>query len=561
MPPLARLRVSALDDLARQLRYASPDALARDIAGAERLAGELEPDQLYNEAWIIERITGHAVDLDEPSTVVGHALRSDLSAFVERLSAIAKQTLDDLGPGALHASELAERWSVSRKTIDRYRRQGLIAHRVLDERGRSTLAFTIASVERFEREREAELAKAGEFTRIDPDLEERLLERARRYRLRLGWSPSKIASRLGNRFDRSAEAVRQLLQRHDDRAGPSEPRIFERSGEIGPRERRLAHRAVEIRGLEPQIVARRLGSTTAAARRAVAHRRLALLRQLDLTGPIAPWSGDLTAERKALSLTPARTGLGRPLPTNLIELVELMRAAPPPIGAVELARLPAIHVLRSRAAAVASSIRAPVPPVALLDRAEADLLWASRLKAELVRDQLGTIRRAIEQRAGRPIDSLGASDATRAIRIAIAACSTTIDRFNPFSGERRLAAPVLLSIDAALASSTLARTAEAGKATPALPSSATIADPFRSLDHWQRWLEPMAAVSDYARTHDSDPALLLRAHFGLCPCDTDDAIATPPMSIEQIAAGREASRIAVGRSIRKAIRVARAPAD
>ena len=556
MPPLARLRVSALDDLARQLRYASAEALLRDIDNAEALAGEIDPDALYDEAWIVQRITGHAVALEEPSSIVGAALLSDLSALVERLSSAAKRSVADLGDGALQADELQQRWGVSRKSLDRYRRQGLIAQRVLDGKGRSTLAFTARSIERFERSHGQVLERAASFSRIDPDLEERLIERARRYRGRLNWSPSRIADRLAKRYGRSPEAVRQLLQRHDDR--PGEARIFDPSGEMGPRERRLAHRAVQIRALEPQAVARRLHTTTPAARRAIAHHRLALLRQLDLAGPLASWFGDMQMERKALEPAPVREGLGRPVPGSLVELVAMMRAAPPPIGAVERARLSAMHVLRSRASAVADSIRAPVPPVTLLDRAEADLLWASRLKGELLRDQLGTILRAIEQRAGRPIDELGGAGATRAIHRAIDAASRAIDRFNPFAGERRLAAPLLLAIDAALASDRLAPQAISGKAAAALPTGATLPDPLRTLDPWQRWLEPLAVVADAARSGADESSALLRARFGVWPADAPDEQAFRPLSIDELAAERSVTRIAIGRSIRRAIREARA---
>lgn len=555
MPPLARLRVSALDDLARQLRYASADALARDIDNAEALAAEIDPDALYDEAWIVQRITGHAVHLEEPSSVVGAALLSDLSALVERLSSTARRPLADLGEGALRAGELQDRWSVSRRTLDRYRRQGLIAQRVLDARGRSTLAFTARSIERFERSNADLLERAASFSRIDPDLEERLIERARRYRARLNWSSSRIAARLGERYQRSPEAIRQLLQRHDQR--PGEAPIFDGAGEIGPRERRLAHRAVQVRGLEPQAVARRLHATTPATRRAVAHHRLALLKQLDLSGPMAAWFGDLAMERKALEPAPVREGLGRPLPTGLVDLVAQMRACPPPIGAVERTRLAALHVLRSRASAVAESIRAPVPPVALLDRAEADLLWASRLKGELIRDHLGTILRAIEQRAERPIDELGGSGAARAIGLALRAASRAIDRFNPFAGERRLAAPLLLAIDAALASERLAAPSATGKAAAALPRGARLDDPLRSLDPWQRWLEPLAVVADAARAGDDEQAALLCARFGIWPDETPDEAAQRPMSVEELAAARSVTRIVLGRSVRKAIRDAR----
>ena len=119
MPPLPRLRVAALDDLARQLRYAPREALERHIASAERLCEELDPDRGYPEDWFIYRLTGYRPEISEPASLVGEALLGDLSALVERLSVAAGQTPEDAGEGALTIEGLCARWSVRRKTIAR----------------------------------------------------------------------------------------------------------------------------------------------------------------------------------------------------------------------------------------------------------------------------------------------------------------------------------------------------------------------------------------------------------------------------------------------------------
>ncbi len=89
MPPLPRLRVSALGELAKQLRFAPREALLRDIERAEALAGEIDPERTYPEDWIVFRITGYRARIDEPAQVVGAALLGDLSALLRRFAGAA----------------------------------------------------------------------------------------------------------------------------------------------------------------------------------------------------------------------------------------------------------------------------------------------------------------------------------------------------------------------------------------------------------------------------------------------------------------------------------------
>ncbi|MCH9057549.1 MAG: CoA transferase [Planctomycetes bacterium] len=177
MPPLPQLRSPAIKDLYEQLRFAPPRALKRDIERAETLAGEVDHDTTYPEDWIVFRVTGFRPEIGQPRMTEGAGLLADLSSLVERLSHDARLSQDELdGDGFLDAATLCRRWGVSRKTIDRYRRQGLVARRVRTEQGRSVLMFASGVVETFERTHGRPISRAGDFTRIAPDELERIVE-------------------------------------------------------------------------------------------------------------------------------------------------------------------------------------------------------------------------------------------------------------------------------------------------------------------------------------------------------------------------------------------------
>jgi hypothetical protein len=194
MPALPKLKIDALAELARQLRYESPEAARRQLERAETLTLEILAEcgapvgssattqpvagaprrqlRTYPLEYIIFRITGmrsefaaEGSDGASPIVLVGEALLADLPALVERLSTAARigapeLTAADHPPTATRPSsreklarsrahapgdpspppalvgpwlsidDLAKHWNIGRKTIERLRRRGLLARRV-----------------------------------------------------------------------------------------------------------------------------------------------------------------------------------------------------------------------------------------------------------------------------------------------------------------------------------------------------------------------------------------------------------------------------------------------
>lgn len=546
MPPLARLRVTALADLADQLRHASRAALVLNIERAEALVGEIKPEGAYEEDWIIERVTAMRPDLDHPATLVGQAVLADLSAFVERLSAQAALTIDEVGDGAVGSDELAARWGVSRKTVDRYRRLGLIARRVLVGPGRSVLVFGSGAVDAFERAHAERLARAARFSRIEPATAAKIIAASRPLR-DAGATMNQAARELAKRFGRSHEAVRQLLTRHD--ANADEP-IFSGRGPLTEHQRALAWRAVR-RGIEPAELARRWQRSPASVRRGINIERARRLGGLDLTGPAGAWFAQPDARAKALDPEPVQEGLGEPGATDLVELIARARAARAPIGAVVRSRAIAACYLRWRACQQIGELSRASPEAGLLDRIETDLRWAARLIAELVRAHLGSLTRTLEGRLDTPLDVMRSGSLRPLIEHSLKAMAAGVWAFDPF-GPGRLAARLVLEIDRA-AQRWLAdhpeqgASSRAGRASARLMAGVAIADWTRRVAPWQAWLEPdprVRAVLDHLDPIDRE-VLVRRLGFG-----------TKPWALDELAIELGVARIALPRIQRQAYRKA-----
>ncbi len=519
MPALSRLRSTALEDLAQQLRFSSPATILRQIERIEALAPDLDPAQTYPEDWLVFRITGYRAQIAAPAMFVGAALLADLSALAERLCDAARfDSFEDV----LDLPGLCARWGVSRKTIERYRRRGLIARRVRDAgRARTRLVFHVEHAAAFERARAGDLGEAGRFTRMSAQERSSLIESARTLHEREGWSLNRAARALAREHGRAHETVRQVLRRHDARAGEGHGAIFGERGPAGARERAFIERAF-FWGFWPEEIARRVDRPVTAVRRVIHDARAMRLRSLGLRA-----QADRTTDPRVLDHPSVCEGLGKPGASDLLELVRGARRTPPPDADAERARSEAYHLLVSRASLAIAGLSDHGASATALEEIERDLRWAARVKTELIRAQLGTMARTLDSVLGRPLEDVRSAALIALMGPAIGAAGAGVDAFEPAHGGRLAGAVVLGVTRMATAwqrthAEELGGTRTGTRAASILGSGVRIADWTRHVCAWQSWrgsawLEPPARARDgLDRLNERDREVLER-RYGLGP--------------------------------------------
>lgn len=496
MPPLPRIRSPHVERLAERLKNDPPARLLPVLRAAELVADEIDPAIDYPVEWLLFRLTGRRGSI--PGSIPGADLLSDLGSLVERLSWNARLDASSM----IDADALALRWRVSRKTIDRYRKRGLVACRVLGPDARARLAFSTGVVERFEVRRRHEIDRAAGFSRLDDRVVARALRLAARY-ARVGLSRADAARRIALRLERSHETIRQLLLRHDAHA---EAPLFQDRGPVTPRERRFIRRA-SARWIDPATIARRLSRPERSVSRLAADSLASSLVSLRL-------QPRTSAPDPACLDHPAVTaGLGLPAPTDAAAFLVVARAAPVPVGVEERARARAFHALLARAASALADLPSHGVSPSALDRIATDLRWASRLKAELVRSQFGLLVRTLESRLPIPLDHLRGSELWPLAQSAVLAIADAVSAFDPARGGR-LAAPAGLAVDrVALAWVRSREGVRAGAASPRLTAAHSIEDWTRALDPWQPLLEPPPYIRPHLHLIDEPLARFLRDRF------------------------------------------------
>ncbi|MBX3410845.1 MAG: hypothetical protein KF859_13290 [Phycisphaeraceae bacterium] len=564
MPPLPKLNNPALVALEERLRVLPKAQLIADIDRAEGLTELIEDDASYPEPWVIERITGDPAAAVQPAggaqtRVGGVELKAELSSLVERLCDLGRLTLADFnGTELVEADTLCERWNMSRQTLSRLRRRGLVARRILSESGKPRLMFALATVERFERDHPGAIRRAAEYSRMSPELQQRMIRRASRYKRLLGLSLNAAAARIASRFGRSHEAVRQLLKRYElraakgtrasaDHADPSgESPIFNQAQPLTDSRREAVFRAWRL-GIDSSLVCEKFRRSRAAVRRAVNVARATRLFQLAEQGLLShhapPPAGALSSAREKLLLKPGAgrkkqtpsaidaaalmpldsppvcTGLGEPALRSINEILAEARSQQPPIAFEERLRLIAYNHLRAQAAARIAELDRLFPHSTALDQIETYLRWAARLKAALTRTQFRLIVDTLESRMERRLEELPRSAVPKVLHESILAAAEAVDQIDP-ARAGRLAGPVGIAADriAGRWRRELSPPFNQAhrRAIPILPNTPDMPDWGRTLCPWQRWLEPHPRTRDAVEQGLLDPraAEFLRHRFG-----------------------------------------------
>lgn len=539
MPPAPKLRTPALRELISQLRFVPAATARRHVERAEHLFTLIDPESTYPADWVIYQITAYRLDTSdtsEPVLIQGKALRSDLPALIDRLSMIAQFDSDELlAEGWLDAPSVAKRWSITPRTLQRYRSLGLLSRRARAAvKGGVRVLYNESALKAFLSQHAPRLHDAAAFSRLSPEERERLLRLAHRCRERFAWSPTRIAHQLAKHSGRSVEAMRQLLK--------SAPKTNLASrAPLRPRDLRLIELASR-RGLKTTQIARRLSRTPAAVSRAELQHFARRLRATSLPEP----SDSIIDVTSALKQSAALMGLGAGCAATMSEHLRRTVDAGWPDAQLELARARALQALLSRARSTISQIDPTRPRLSTIDLARTDLLWACRLKAELVRSQQMLLIKTIEGRLGHAgLESLPPRSARELFMLCIEAILTAVDRFDPHKGGR-LAAPAGIELNRAVARWQQQHQQQpqqpthspkppqrlAERAIKPTPEIITLPDWTRQVYTFQAMLEPAEPVRRAVQTPSSPltttDRTLIAARFGL--------LSEPPTTLKSLAA-------------------------
>lgn len=196
------------------VRFAPRDKRLEQVARAEKLLSEVQPERTYTYEYVCFRITDFRPESAPDAKIGGEDLARDLCLFIEDVSDAADVRVEDVPEQVYTVDELSKMFNVSTKTISRWRGQGLVSRRMIFD-GRKRVAFLQSSVERFVANNRDRVKRGERFRQLTENERDEIIDRARRM-ARAGGCPSEVTRRIANHMGRSVETIRYTLKQFDE---------------------------------------------------------------------------------------------------------------------------------------------------------------------------------------------------------------------------------------------------------------------------------------------------------------------------------------------------------
>jgi RNA polymerase sigma factor (sigma-70 family) len=279
-------RDEKLLELANQLTYSPADKRHEQLNAAIDLLGSVDATKSYPWDFIHFRITSFQPRTHIDHVVAGKVLRADLSSLVEFLSDTLSIKVEEAAPAGdtvMEFDEVSRKFNVSSKTIQRWRKQGLVALRYLHPDGRRRLGFLESAVTRFAAANKDRVDRSASFKQLSEEEKALIIQLARRHIAQSPCCIRDISRLIGQKFGRAPETIRYTIRKHD-REHP-EAAVFPEVLADGPqagRADRDAQMNAPGNGLSLERIAEEYGATPTDGAGAAAQERAQQIKLQDI---------------------------------------------------------------------------------------------------------------------------------------------------------------------------------------------------------------------------------------------------------------------------------------
>lgn len=384
---MQRYTEPALKQLADQLtRFTPVDVRLEQMDCAERLLDELDPEQEYSYSELCENITSFCPRMHAGLMIRGDVAARDLQTLIEDLSRSASLPADNAGEPVLTVNDLSQRFNVSTKTIDRWRKRGLVS-RCFKFGNRTRLGFLESSVARFVENHEDEVERGARFTQLDDLERSEIVDRARKL-IDEGHSSTDIVRKLSDQFGRSSETIRYTLKKHDHEH-PDDAVLPASASPLTERHREQIYELYQD-GQTVDAVARKFGRTRSTVYRIIGEVRAERLLSQPVDYMDSPEFHKPNADRVILGPAPETEGKSSRVkaPPGLPSYLASLYSLPLLTREEEVYHFRKMNYLKFRAAKLQAKIDPQRPRSRDLDKLEALLKQAVEVKSFLIRSNL-----------------------------------------------------------------------------------------------------------------------------------------------------------------------------
>jgi len=289
----------ALAQLFMETSFVPKSQRLKQLSAAEELYRIVESGREYPYEFICFKITGYRPK-SQPArqAIAGAELLRDLPVYALRTSARLKLSARGQNEKIYSIDELAEKFNVSIRTIERWRKKGLLCRKYLFDGNVLQLGFRESVVNEFASANPQLVASASKFSTIPPAVKRRITEMAQKLDSEGASSRTATIKKVASHFKRAKETIRLIII---DAEKNQRKQIFKKSGVLlGPREAAAVYNMYES-GSSVNQIAEKFNKSASSIYRVINRRRIRKLLSAHVEYITSPEFVLPDAEQKILS--------------------------------------------------------------------------------------------------------------------------------------------------------------------------------------------------------------------------------------------------------------------
>jgi RNA polymerase sigma factor (sigma-70 family) len=251
----------------QQVRFVPPPRRLEQMARAERLLAELDADRQYPYQFLCFRITDYRPDAYPDLLIPGRDARQDLGLMIAELArSLPAIPVETVAEPVMTLEEMSRKLNVTPKTINRWRKRGLIGVPILCN-GRRQVGFLQSFVDPFLHHNQEQVERGSRFSQLTAFEKEDILRRARRLARVESSTLTEVSRRIARRLGRSAETIRYTIKNFD-REHPEQALFPEVTGPLDETTKQVIFNSFR-RGITVDTLAKQFQRTRSSVYRVV----------------------------------------------------------------------------------------------------------------------------------------------------------------------------------------------------------------------------------------------------------------------------------------------------
>ncbi len=236
---MPRIKNIHLNDLFEQLRFAPQRKQFDMLMAAAELVGQIKDDRQYPLEFICFKITEYRPKQNLADVIVtGKQLKQALQSYILNLSRKLKLKAASRDQQIYTLDQLAQKLDISRRTLDRWRKKGLVAAYYIFEDGEKKIGIAQKDLNSFRKKYPDLVENAVNFNRIDQKDRQQIIKMARDISRNKTATRHEIITQIAQQTKRGVETIRVILVEAEKKG----KRIFQKlSGNADPQKQSLIY--------------------------------------------------------------------------------------------------------------------------------------------------------------------------------------------------------------------------------------------------------------------------------------------------------------------------------